>query len=89
MAMKLIREAKKTEYKVEDGKTLVVMQPEIYQRIYCKNCGEYLVDENFSFSDNYDADIFHSNEIDNDEIDILLTLSNSQLSVSKKPLLIK
>ena len=39
MAMKLIREAKKTEYKVEDGKTLVVMQPEIYQRIYCKNCG--------------------------------------------------
>ena len=39
MAMKLIREAKKTEYKVEDGKTLVIMQPEIYQRIYCKNCG--------------------------------------------------
>ena len=39
MAMKLIRESKKTEYKVEDGKTLVVMQPEIYQRIYCKNCG--------------------------------------------------
>ena len=37
--MKLIRESKKTEYKVEDGKTLVVMQPEIYQRIYCKNCG--------------------------------------------------
>jgi len=28
MAMKLIRESKKTEYKVEDGKTLVVMQPE-------------------------------------------------------------
>lgn len=39
MAMKLVREAKKTEYKVENGKTLIVMQPEIYQRIYCKNCG--------------------------------------------------
>ena len=46
MAMKLIREAKKTEYKVENGKTLIVMQPEIYQRIYCKNCGNEVIQKN-------------------------------------------
>ena len=39
MAMKLVREAKKTEYKQENGQMITVLQPEVYQRIYCKNCG--------------------------------------------------
>ena len=38
MAMKLVREAKKTEYKQENGQVITVLQPEAYQRIYCKNC---------------------------------------------------
>ena len=38
MAMKLVREAKKTEYKQENGQMITVLQPEVYQRIYCKNC---------------------------------------------------
>ena len=38
MAMKLVREAKKTEYKQENGQVITVLQPEMYQRIYCKNC---------------------------------------------------
>jgi len=38
MAMKLVREAKKTEYKQENGQVITVLQPEVYQRIYCKNC---------------------------------------------------
>jgi len=36
--MKLVREAKKTEYKQENGQVITVLQPEVYQRIYCKNC---------------------------------------------------
>ena len=39
MGMKLVREGKKTEYKQENGQILTVLQPEVYQRIYCKNCG--------------------------------------------------
>ena len=39
MAMKLVREGKKTEYKQENGQIITVVQPEVYQRIYCKNCG--------------------------------------------------
>ena len=38
MAMKLVREAKKTEYKQENGQVITVLQPEVDQRIYCKNC---------------------------------------------------
>ena len=38
MAMKLVREGKKTEYKQENGQIITVVQPEVYQRIYCKNC---------------------------------------------------
>ena len=39
MAMKLVREGKKTEYKQENGQIITVVHPEVYQRIYCKNCG--------------------------------------------------
>ena len=38
MGMKLVREGKKTEYKQENGQIITVVQPEVYQRIYCKNC---------------------------------------------------
>ena len=34
----VFREAKKTEYKQENGQVITVLQPEVYQRIYCKNC---------------------------------------------------
>ena len=36
MAMKLVREGKKTEYKQENGQIITVVQPEVYQRIYCE-----------------------------------------------------
>ena len=37
--MKLIKESVKREYTDEEGRTVTVLEPEIYQRIYCKNCG--------------------------------------------------
>tara|TARA_R100001129_G_C5147948_1_gene198001 strand:+ start:93 stop:338 length:246 start_codon:yes stop_codon:yes gene_type:complete len=37
--MKLIKESVKREYTDEEGRTVTVIEPEIYQRIYCKNCG--------------------------------------------------
>ena len=37
--MKLIKESVKREYTDEEGRTVTVVEPEIYQRIYCKNCG--------------------------------------------------
>ena len=45
MAMKLVREAKKTEYKQENGQVITVLQPEVYQRIYCKNCNNEVASE--------------------------------------------
>ena len=41
--MILIREGKPLSYKTVDGHEIPVIQPEIYQRIYCKNC-DYEVD---------------------------------------------
>ena len=38
--MKKIQEAKKIgENTLEDGSVVAVVQPEVYERIYCKNCG--------------------------------------------------
>jgi Zn finger protein HypA/HybF involved in hydrogenase expression len=34
----VLQEGKKTEYKQENGQIITVVQPEVYQRIYCKNC---------------------------------------------------
>jgi|TARA_R100001510_G_C7656204_1_gene215995 Zn finger protein HypA/HybF involved in hydrogenase expression len=36
--MKLIKESVKKEYTDTDGRVVTIMEPEIYQRIYCKNC---------------------------------------------------
>ena len=36
--MKLIKEGKPISYKTVDGRQIPVIQPEVYQRIYCKNC---------------------------------------------------
>ena len=36
--MRLIKEGKPITYKTVDGQEIAVIQPEIYQRIYCKNC---------------------------------------------------
>jgi len=36
--MKLIKKAQPISYKTVDGKEIPVIQPEIYQRIYCKSC---------------------------------------------------
>tara|TARA_R100000963_G_C4570083_1_gene55338 strand:- start:286 stop:531 length:246 start_codon:yes stop_codon:yes gene_type:complete len=36
--MKLIKEAQPISYKIMDGVEIPVIQPEVYQRIYCKNC---------------------------------------------------
>ena len=37
--MKKVQEAKKIgESTLEDGTTLAILQPEVYERIYCKNC---------------------------------------------------
>ena len=36
--MKLIKKAQPISYKTVDGKEIPVVQPEIYQRIYCKSC---------------------------------------------------
>ena len=37
--MKKIQESKKIGEKVlKDGSTIPILQPEVYERIYCKNC---------------------------------------------------
>lgn len=36
--MKLIKEGKPITYKTVNGQEIPVIQPEVYQRIYCKNC---------------------------------------------------
>ena len=36
--MRLIKEGKPITYKTVDGQQIPVIQPEVYQRIYCKNC---------------------------------------------------
>ena len=36
--MKLIKEGQPITYKTIDGQQIPVIQPEVYQRIYCKNC---------------------------------------------------
>ena len=36
--MKLIKEGKPITYTTMEGKQIPVIQPEVYQRIYCKNC---------------------------------------------------
>lgn len=36
--MRLIKEAQPISYKTINGQEIAVVQPEIYQRIYCKNC---------------------------------------------------
>jgi hypothetical protein len=36
--MHLIKEGKPINYKTVDGQDIPVIQPEVYQRIYCKNC---------------------------------------------------
>ena len=36
--MKLIKEAQPISYKIMDGVEIPVIQPEVYQRIYCKSC---------------------------------------------------
>tara|TARA_R110000868_G_scaffold73130_1_gene212555 strand:- start:454 stop:699 length:246 start_codon:yes stop_codon:yes gene_type:complete len=36
--MRLIKEAQPISYKIINGQEIAVVQPEIYQRIYCKNC---------------------------------------------------
>ena len=37
--MKLIKESVKKEYTDDEGRTITILEPEVYQRIYCKNCG--------------------------------------------------
>ena len=37
--MRLIKEGQPITYKTIDGQQIPVIQPEVYQRIYCKNCG--------------------------------------------------
>jgi Zn finger protein HypA/HybF involved in hydrogenase expression len=37
--MKLIKESVKKEYTDDEGRTITILDPEVYQRIYCKNCG--------------------------------------------------
>ena len=37
--MKKIQEAKILGTQMVEGKEVPVVQPEVYQRIYCKNCG--------------------------------------------------
>lgn len=41
--MRLIKEGKPITYKTVNGQQIPVIQPEVYQRIYCKNC-DYEVD---------------------------------------------
>ena len=41
--MRLIKKGKPITYKTVDGQQIPVIQPEVYQRIYCKNC-DYEVD---------------------------------------------
>ena len=36
--MRLIKEGKPINYKIINGQDIPVIQPEVYQRIYCKNC---------------------------------------------------
>tara|TARA_R110000796_G_scaffold74278_1_gene166848 strand:+ start:91 stop:336 length:246 start_codon:yes stop_codon:yes gene_type:complete len=36
--MKLIKKAQPISYKIMDGVEIPVIQPEVYQRIYCKSC---------------------------------------------------
>ena len=36
--MRLIKEGQPITYKTIDGQQIPVIQPEVYQRIYCKNC---------------------------------------------------
>jgi|TARA_R110000751_G_scaffold40049_1_gene95137 Zn finger protein HypA/HybF involved in hydrogenase expression len=36
--MRLIKEAQPIKYRTIDGQEVPIIQPEIYQRIYCKNC---------------------------------------------------
>jgi len=36
--MRLIKEGKPITYKTVDGQEIAIIQPEIYQRIYCTNC---------------------------------------------------
>ena len=36
--MKLIKEGKPISYTTINGQEIPVIQPEVYQRIYCKNC---------------------------------------------------
>ncbi len=36
--MRLVREGQPIEYKTIDGQKIPVIQPEVYQRIYCKSC---------------------------------------------------
>ena len=36
--MKLIKEGKPLSYTTVNGQEIPVIQPEVYQRIYCKNC---------------------------------------------------
>ena len=36
--MKLIKKAQPISYKIMDGIEIPVIQPEVYQRIYCKSC---------------------------------------------------
>ena len=36
--MKLIKEGQPISYKTVEGQEVPVIQPEVYQRIYCKSC---------------------------------------------------
>jgi len=36
--MRLIKEGQPISYKTINGQEIPVIQPEVYQRIYCKNC---------------------------------------------------
>ena len=36
--MRLIKEGQPISYKAINGQEIPVIQPEVYQRIYCKNC---------------------------------------------------
>ena len=36
--MRLIKAGKPINYKTVDGQEIAIIQPEIYQRIYCTNC---------------------------------------------------
>ena len=36
--MRLIKEGQPITYKTVNGQEIPVIQPEVYQRIYCKNC---------------------------------------------------